>query len=106
MAKNKFNNQTPVSFSGAIAQRMSKPTAEQKKELKKAKAELKLAENYCITEGDKGIRKDVIPSLQASGEVTRITKKGKVVPLKFGSITAPTYVAMLIADNHGAKIPF
>ena len=106
MAKNKFNNSVPQTFSGAVAQRMSKATPEQKKELKKAKTEFKLAKNYCTIEGNKSIEKHVLPSLQKSGEVTRLNKKGKAVPLKLGSIDVPTYVAMLIADNFEAKIPF
>ena len=109
MAKNKFNNhatQVPQTLSGALAQKMSKATPEQKKALKEAETEFELAKNYRITRGDKSIRTQVIPGLKEAGEATYTNENGEVVPLKLGSIDVPTYIAMLFADNHETKVPF
>ena len=106
MAKNKFNNQAPLTFSGAIAQNMAKPTPDQVTVLKRAKAELKLAENYSVTEGDKSIRKHVIPGMKESAELTYTKADGTETPLCIGSLDAPTFIGMLFAANRDADIPF
>ena len=105
MAKNKFN-QAPLTFSGAIAQNMAKPTPDQVTVLKRAKAELKLAENYSVTEGDKSIRKHVIPGMKESAELTYTNVLGAVTPLRVGSLDAPTFIGMLFAANRKVDIPF
>ena len=105
MAKNKFN-QAPLTFSGAIAQNMAKPTPDQVTVLKRAKAELKLAENYSVTEGDKSIRKHVIPGMKESAELTYTDANGIETPLRIGSLDAPTFIGMLFAANRDADIPF
>ena len=106
MAKNKFNTQAPLTFSGAIAQNMAKPTPEQVTVLKKAKAELKLAENYRVTQGDKSIRKQVIPGMKESTEITYTNADGIETPLRIGSLDAPTFIGMFFAANHEVDIPF
>ena len=106
MAKNKFNTQAPLTFSGAIAQNMAKPTPDQVTVLKRAKAELKLAENYSVTEGDKSIRKHVIPGMKEAAELTYTNAEGTETPLCIGSLDAPTFIGMLFAANRDADIPF
>ena len=106
MAKNKFNTQAPLTFSGAIAQNMAKPTPDQVTVLKKAKAELKLAENYRVTQGDKSIRKQVIPGLKQAAEIYHTNALGTVAPLRIGSLDTPTFIAMLFAANRNTDIPF
>ena len=106
MAKNKFNTQAPLTFSGAIAQNMAKPTPDQVTVLKRAKAELKLAENYSITEGDKSIRKQVIPGMKEATEMTYVDENGNTIPMKIGSLDAPTFIGMFFAANHKVDIPF
>ena len=106
MAKNKFNAQAPLTFSGAIAQNMAKPTPDQVTVLKRAKAELKLAENYSITQGDKSIRKQVIPGMKESADLTYTDENGVEVPLKIGSLDAPTFIGMFFAANHKVELPF
>ena len=106
MAKNKFNNQAPLTFSGAIAKRMATATPEERAVLKKMKAELKLAVNYAVTEGDKSIRKHVIPGMKESAELTYTNAEGVEAPLCIGSLDAPTFIGMLFAANRKADIPF
>ena len=106
MAKNTFNNQAPLTFSGAIAKRMARATPEERAVLKRMQAELKLAENYAVTEGDKSIRKHVIPGMKESAELTYTNVLGAVTPLRVGSLDAPTFIGMLFAANRDADIPF
>ena len=103
----KFNSKSaPLTFSGAIAKRMATATPEERAVLKKMKAELKLAENYAVTEGDKSIRKHVIPGMKESAELTYTNVLGAVTPLRIGSLDAPTFIGMLFAANRKADIPF
>ena len=107
MAKNKFNTtQAPLTMQGAIARRMARATPEEKAILKRMKAELKLAENYSVTEGDKSIRKHVIPGMKEASELTYTNADGTVAPLCIGSLDAPTFIGMLFAANRKADIPF
>ena len=85
---------------------MAKPTPDQVTVLKRAKAELKLAENYSITEGDKSIRKQVIPGMKEATEMTYIDENGNTIPMKIGSLDAPTFIGMFFAANHKVDIPF
>ena len=107
MAKDNFNSKSaPLTFSGAIARKMAKATPEERAILKRMKAELKLAENYSVTEGDKSIRKHVIPGMKEAAELTYTDANGIESPLCIGSLDAPTFIGMLFAANRDADIPF
>ena len=107
MAKDKFNSRSePLTFSGAIARRMARATPDEKAILKKMKAEYKLAENYSTTEGDKSIRKHVIPGMKEAAELIYTDAEGTVTPLCIGSLDAPTFIGMLFAANRKTDLPF